>query len=129
MKNLPALSIRQPWAWLIVNAGKDIENRCWRTNYRGPMLIHAAKGCTREEYDDALDFALDIKGAIQMPDRESIERGGIIGYANLVDCVSASLSPWFVGEWGFVLRNVMPLPFTPCKGSLGFFYPQQLPTL
>lgn len=33
---LPAISIRQPWAWLILNAGKDIENRDWPTNFRGP---------------------------------------------------------------------------------------------
>ena len=36
-----ALSIQQPWAWLIVNDHKDIENRDWRTHYRGPVLIHA----------------------------------------------------------------------------------------
>lgn len=39
-----ALSIRQPWASLILKAGKDIENRCWQTKVRGRVLIHAAKG-------------------------------------------------------------------------------------
>lgn len=39
---MKALSIRQPWAWLIANGYKDIENRSWRTNYRGPVLIHAS---------------------------------------------------------------------------------------
>ena len=39
----------------------------------------------------------------------------------IVDCVSASASPWFVGEFGFVLRDPQPLPFTPWKGQLGFF--------
>jgi hypothetical protein len=38
---LPALSVRQPWAWLIVNGLKDIENRPRRTLHRGPLLIHA----------------------------------------------------------------------------------------
>ena len=38
-----ALSIQQPWAWLIVNGHKDIENRDWRTNFRGPVAIHAGK--------------------------------------------------------------------------------------
>jgi hypothetical protein len=46
-----ALSIRQPWAWLILHAGKDIENRDWPTKYRGPFLIHASKGMTRDEYE------------------------------------------------------------------------------
>jgi hypothetical protein len=37
-----ALTIRQPWAWLIVHGHKDLENRTWCTSYRGPLLIHAA---------------------------------------------------------------------------------------
>lgn len=124
--NVPALSIRQPWAWLIVNAGKNIENRCWYTKFRGRFLIHAAKGMTRDEYDDAFDFAFYRGGVTgrDVPKREVIERGGIIGEAEIVDCVHKSDSPWFMGEWGFVLRNVKPLPFVPCKGALGFFYPQ-----
>ena len=43
---LKALSIRQPWAWLIVNGFKDVENRNWRTHWRGRLLIHASKGMT-----------------------------------------------------------------------------------
>jgi hypothetical protein len=45
-----ALSIRQPWAWLIVNGQKDIENRCWKTHFRGKIYVHAAKGMTRGDY-------------------------------------------------------------------------------
>ncbi|WP_229215634.1 ASCH domain-containing protein [Duganella sp. CY15W] len=41
---MKALSIRQPWAWLIVNGYKDIENRSWSTNVRGKVLVHASKG-------------------------------------------------------------------------------------
>ena len=37
-----ALSIRQPWAWAIINAGKDIEYRQWRTSHRGLFCIRAA---------------------------------------------------------------------------------------
>lgn len=48
---MKALSIRQPWAWAIVNAGKRVENRTWETRYRGPILIHAAKGVTKREYE------------------------------------------------------------------------------
>ena len=46
-----AISIRQPWAWLIVHGWKNIENRMWRTSYRGPVLIHASKGMTQDEYN------------------------------------------------------------------------------
>ncbi|MCB2188832.1 MAG: ASCH domain-containing protein [Deltaproteobacteria bacterium] len=39
---MKCLSIRQPWASLIVAGMKDVENRSWATKYRGPVLIHAA---------------------------------------------------------------------------------------
>ena len=54
-----ALSIRQPWASLILKAGKNIENRDWPTKYRGRILIHAAKGMTRGEHEDAIHFAVE----------------------------------------------------------------------
>lgn len=114
-----ALSIRQPWAWAIVHAGKDIENRDWFTHHRGPICIHAAKGNTWPEWDDALFFMMSID--VHPPFRHAIERGGIIGTAEIVDCVSASRSPWFFGKWGFVLANVQPVEFIPAKGALGFF--------
>lgn len=122
MAELPlfALSIRQPWAWAIINAGKDIENRQWHTNFRGPVCIHAAKGCTHSEWEDAADF---IARTAQMspPSLKEMERGGIIGTANIIECVASSHSPWFFGRYGFRLANVQPVPFIPCKGALGFF--------
>lgn len=47
---MKALSIRQPWAWLIVNGYKSIENRTWNTRIRGTILIHAGKGFDKEGY-------------------------------------------------------------------------------
>lgn len=46
-----ALSIRQSWASLIIKCGKDIENRTWPTRYRGRILVHAAKGMTRDDHE------------------------------------------------------------------------------
>ena len=56
-----ALSVRQPWAWAIIHAGKDVENRSWQAvnhglRRRGRIAIHAAKGLTRDEYDDAREI-------------------------------------------------------------------------
>lgn len=126
-----ALSIRQPWAWAIVHAGKDIENRDWPTRYRGPIAIHAAKGMTKAEYDDANSF---IGTVLPTPSNEwltrwhgvcaapyRLDRGGIIGVAEIADCVTDSESPWFFGRYGFVLRNMRPVPFIPVKGALGLF--------
>lgn len=129
MTNLPslALSIRQPWAWAIINAGKDIENRDWSTKRRGPICIHAAKGMTGDEFNG---FVRTIHGVslvrpfppgAAVPLASELPRGGIVGTAEIVDCVEASESPWFFGRYGFVLRNVQAVDFIPVKGALGFF--------
>jgi len=133
----PALSVRQPWAWLIVRpditdpveramafaAGeiKDIENRDWPTNFRGRVLIHASKNCTKAEYTNAVDFLVARGIECKLPAIDQFERGGIVGSVEIVDCTDDSESRWFVGDFGFVLRNPKPLPFVPWKGRLGFF--------
>lgn len=127
---LRALSIRQPWAWMIIHGGKRIENRTWDTSYRGEFLIHAAKGMTLDEYDDAVLYALDVDPAIDVPSPCDLERGGIVGVAELwrvippydSEITLTPKEPWHMGaQHGFRLRNVCPLPFLPCKGALGFW--------
>lgn len=128
MTALPAiaLSIRQPWAWAILHAGKDIENRSWSTTFRGPVCIHAAKGMTRSEYGDFLEYAralnqMDHLEDIWVPSPNALPRGGIVGVAEITGCVNSSGSPWFFGPWGFTIANARPVEFIPCKGALGFF--------
>ena len=130
-----ALAIMQPWAYLIVNGLKDIENRTWQTNFRGKVLIHASKGFDKDCFDkdgnllnpyywldDPPDKLFELINNKSMPLRKKdFETGGIVGVAEIVDCVSRSKSAWFVGEYGFVLKNARTLPFTPLKGNLNFF--------
>jgi hypothetical protein len=124
---MKAISIRQPWAWMILHAGKDIENRDWLTRYRGTVLIHASKGMTRDEYADAVETArmarrvLGCAPGLRLEPFHVLDRGGIVGQVDIVDCVQSSTSPWFFGAYGFVLKNAKPLPFRPFKGALGFF--------
>jgi len=122
---MKALSIRQPLAWAIIHAGKDIANRSRRTTYRGPVLIHAAKTMTPAEYEDFLAFSRDrfrfTFPATRLPVGGDLQLGGIIGQAEIVDCVSDHPSPWFTGPFGFVLANPKPLPFRPLLGQLGLF--------
>jgi hypothetical protein len=121
---MKALSIRQPWAWLIVNGHKDIENRSWRTRERGTILVHAGQAMTRREYQDVVMFLvtkLPAQTRPHVPPYEALERGGIVGQVDVVDCVEHSDSPWYMGAVGFVLANAKPLPFQPLKGALGFF--------
>lgn len=120
---MKAISIRQPWAWLIVNGFKDIENRSWDTKYRGMVLIHASKGMTRKEYNLAVSHAAEINRSLPylIPSFEKIERGGIVGYAYIDSTTRESSSPWFFGPVGFQIASAKPLPFQPLKGRLSFF--------
>lgn len=119
---MKALSIMQPWAWLIVEGHKDIENRDWRPSnpglrFRGRVLIHCGK-----KMDPAYENGQDW----DWPDIErpcDFDMGGIVGDAEIIDCVTASSSRWFCGPYAFVIRNARPLPFRPCVGALGFFEP------
>ncbi len=122
---MKALSIRQPWAWLIINSNKDIENRSWHTKFRGRFLVHASQGMTRSEYGFAWQFAKRL--GVTVPPFEDLQRGGIIGSVDLVDSVDTSTSPWYMGEKGFVLRDPKPLEFVPMKGRLGFFDVPDMP--
>ena len=137
---MKVLSLRNPWAALVVHFGKHIENRRWSTRFRGEFLIHAAKGMTRREFDEAYEFARPVLGD-SLPTEERLRSmlqfGGIVGHARVVDVVppcggnasrcrcQAALSfgrSWHMAEqFGFVLADVTPLPFRPCKGALGFF--------
>ncbi|WP_147200539.1 ASCH domain-containing protein [Pantoea sp. CCBC3-3-1] len=116
---MKALSIRQPWAWLIVNGYKDIENRSWNTKYRGPVLIHAGQTMYKEDYLMASEIA-SLSG-VQLPHPDDLMKGGIVGVASIIGCVDTSLSPWFFGPKGFNLADAKPLPFVPMKGKLSFF--------
>ncbi len=127
--DLRAFSIMQPWAWLIVNGHKDIENRDWKPwnhglKFRGRVLIHAGKRMDTGAMDDLRQGVHPVTGdelTLDLPD--VFELGGLIGEVDLVDCVTSSDSAWFVGPYGFVLRNPKPLAFRPCRGQLGFFHP------
>lgn len=107
---LRVLSVRQPWAWLIVHGVKDIENRTWSTSCRGLVLIHAPR---------RVDWAADTRDLLTRDEIAGLPIGGIIGVVSLVDCVTSSDSPWFEGPFGLVLRDPRPLPFRRRVGRLG----------
>lgn len=115
---MKALSIRQPWAWLIVNGFKDVENRNWyNIKHRGLTLIHASKTFDMEGYC----WVQDYFPLISMPHPNDFDKGGIVGAAKLLSCVNEHSSKWFFGKWGFVFEGAYKLPFMECRGRLGFF--------
>ena len=127
---MKGLSIRQPWLFCILECGKRVENRTWYSDYRGPVLLHASKGMTLREYYDFYNAVMGggapyagevLRGRTGLPEVDALPRGGFVGVAEVVDCVSESDSPWFFGPFGFVLENVRPIPFVAARGRLGFF--------
>lgn len=122
MKTIPCLSIRQPWAWLIVNGHKPVENRDWSTPFRGELLVHAGKTLTRAYYDEVATWVAPLlPEGTSLPPFEALERGGIVGRVRVTDCVTRHPSPFFMGPYGFVMADPRPLPFVPVRGYLGFF--------
>ncbi len=139
---MKALSLRQPWAWIVVHGGKDLENRR-RVNTkfpREPILIHASQGMTRSEYNAAIAFsarAMDVKDGFGAGDEYiklipafcDLERGGIVGRCRITGVRSnnavpagENAHPWaMAGQYGYSLVEIVPLPFVKCMGMLGFF--------
>lgn len=118
-----ALSIQQPWAWAILYLGKRVENRTWRSSFRGRIYIHAG---LRFDKDALEDLESDIQ-RIPQPEREPCHLGALIGTATVTDCcepddVPVGQESWANGPWCFILDDVKPLPQPIAyKGRLGFF--------
>lgn len=110
------LTVRQPWAGLIVDGYKDIENRHHRTLIRERIAIHAGLG-----WDDPDAGAHRFR--VPWTAHQWLA-GCIIGTVRIVDSVENSRSKWALpGCHHWVLDDPMPLKQPiPFKGSLGFFY-------
>ena len=122
MSEMMCLAIKQPWAWAIFNAGKNVENRDWKTGFRGRVAILASKGMTQAEYGEGCYFIERKEPRIAIPSYESMVRGSIIGTVEITDCGKFQNNKWFVGTYGMLLSE--PVKFiTPisAKGRLGIF--------
>lgn len=120
---MKALSIKQPWAWLIVNGYKPLDNRSWHSNYTGILLIHASLSFDSKGYKWVTDNAerLGIQPN-KLPAKKDFPKGSMVGFAFMRGCCKNSDSPWFTGPYGFELDGAKPLrePY-PAKGTLGIF--------
>ena len=116
------LSLKQPYAELVVSGKKTIELRKWNTKFRGDFLIHASK----------------------IPDKEAMKKfgfginelplGHIIGKARIIDVKKYKDSNEFnkdknmhlasakFGKYGFILADIKKVKNIPYKGKLGFWY-------
>lgn len=123
---MKALTIKQPWATLIMQGDKRFEFRSWKTNFRGDVLIHAGKGLDKEAV---------VRLKKYLPDE--LPMGKILGKVTITDCVPMSdefakmlskensdiyTSHSFSNNYGFKIENVEVFD-TPidAKGQLGFW--------
>jgi len=125
---MKCLSVRQPWASLLVSGIKDVENRSWETQHRGKLLIHAS---SKRFYEDDL-FTIPYEwhnayfngittGAV--PFVEDIPYSAIIGYVTIVDCTEGYDSPWSQEGYNWVMKDayIFDKPILGVKGKLYLF--------
>jgi hypothetical protein len=124
-----ALSIKQPWATLIVHGVKSIEVRSWPTARRGRVYIHAA----RIADDRTVGWKLVPAQAKDMADL----KGGLIGIAEITNCFTYTTREefardqelhrndpsWFTGKklYGFSFASPEIVPFQSLPGWMRFF--------
>lgn len=116
---MKVLSLKQPFAELVVSGKKIIELRKWNTKFRGEFLIHASK--------------IPDKNAMEKFGFNELPCGFIVGKAKLVDVKKyndkeehkkdknkhLADSDW--GGYGFVLENIKRIKPVEAKGRLGFW--------
>lgn len=122
---MKALTIKEPWASLIIEEYKKYEFRSWKTNYRGKILIHSSMSVEKDMLSRFKDY--DI----------SINPGFIIGEATIVDCILVdekfnnelrSIDSVVYGRsnhaetYALKLENIVKYDKPiPCKGKLGLW--------
>lgn len=123
---MKALTIKQPWATLIAHGIKDIENRTWKTNFRGRILIHVS-GSQGKSFKVNLTDEQSI-ATTKILAREcmfgNLPFGAVIGSVEIVNCLQDHPSIWAEkGVWNWVLDNpiLFKHPINDIKGCLGLW--------
>jgi hypothetical protein len=137
---MKALTIKQPWASLIVEGIKDIENRTWRTNFRGRIYVHCSKP-TKFDVQMTDPQTIAAMPVLKQAFDGTMAFGAIIGEVDIIDCVLNHSSIWAehkatkiktvdgvkteveVPVWNWVLANPVKYdkPILNVKGALSFW--------
>lgn len=135
---MKALSIKQPWASLIAHGIKDIENRTWKTNFRGRIYVHASAKTAPEPFTGDQWKLVEEKQHEFFVFHSYSETSLIIGEVDIVDCVidhesiwadKSHIDPYDTLEadniiYNWVLANpVLYEKPIPAKGKLSFWEP------
>lgn len=132
---MKAISIKQPWAWLIANGYMTVENRKWYTGHRGDILIHASKSKADLERD--LEY---VRRVFRIGiDQEQLLFGQVLAVADLIGCTKepeARVDQYWhkEGHFAWILRRIRPIDPFEVRGRLNLFeipfsweeYPEQI---
>lgn len=146
---MKAITLTQPWATLVAIGAKKIETRGWRTRYRGPLAIHAAKGFPKEAQQLAYyvePFRTVLAQAHCIPTQaygmtpENLPTGCVVATCELVECVliedhstdwglrwpiteqERAFGDYTPGRYAWLLADVQPLATpVPARGALGLW--------
>ena len=132
---IKAISLHQPWASLIAMRLKKFETRSWLTNYRGKLVICAAKKNTLQQQSSYEDLASSLLLDLTVQPWSSLPLGMAIAVVDLTDCIEMTdefideqseaellCGHWESGRFAWKLENVQPLPQPlPIKGKQGLW--------
>ena len=90
---MKVLTIKEPWASLIINGYKKYEFRSWKTKYRGKILIHAGMSLEKDAAKRFSEYNLEYY------------KGAIIGEATITDCILVDT------KFNEELRKINPLVY------------------
>jgi hypothetical protein len=133
-QDLRAISIHAPWAWAIMAGHKAVENRTWRTKYRGRLAIHASQSTAS---DDAAQAEFKRLGIVA-PSDFTPWRGHLLGSVELIDCVQfdllreqqllGPLCPFASGPFCWLLGDPRPCVPRLATGQRGLWVPSSAET-
>lgn len=119
---MKAISIKQPWAWLIANGYQTVENRKWYTGHRGDILIHASK--SKKDLERDIEYVRQVfKIGI---DPEQLSFGKVLAVADLIACTKDPEGKvdqyWHEkGKFAWVLRRIRQIEPFEARGKLNVF--------
>lgn len=124
---MKVLSIKEPWASLIMNGTKKIETRSWKTKYRGEIYIHASSSKAKITKSEVYELIKDM----------NFKCGYIICKCNLVDCIYMTdeyvndmktnhyeeyiCGHYEVGRYAWIVEDVKVIEPIEAKGKLGLW--------
>lgn len=138
-ETIACLSVRQPWADLIVAGIKPFENRTWPCAHRGPLLIHAGKAWGLQEQNarhSLMEIAIKTNDLRRQHILMGVESrlGGLVGSCVMRSCIHEDkwfsggglaydgVEQWFVGPYGYALTGAKYFhQIIPYRGQQGLF--------